>query len=257
MRSPSPLTWFVVLAFASRAPLVAQGAGALPRIEPRPAVPAFLSVLSPLLIPKMFADEYEVREFIRSDEFADVRYRYGDLYAVDAIFDMAMRVCWENRGEALFVSSIATMDHRRVGFRVPLLGPLLWLPLTSEFEEEHGARCAALPRRLYPDSPPGDAGDRDKLQHFFGSAFLAFVTESRVSSSEVGEFVEWGEERFVVGGVRDPRDMRANHQGTEFGLALLHDPATLPSTYLRSAPEDPAPSIPPVDSTYAHNREAP
>ena len=136
------------------------------------------SALSVILIPKIFADVTSLRDYIRSEEFALLRAERGDLRAVDAIFEEASRLCWGNRGEALYVTAMATMDHRRVGVRVPELGPFLWLPLTSEFEGDFADRVARLPSALYPDSPPGTAGDRDKLQHFFGSAFLTFVSGS-------------------------------------------------------------------------------
>jgi hypothetical protein len=47
-------------------------------------------------------------------------------------------------------------------------------------------------------------------------------------------FVEWGEDRFVVGGSYDDRDVRANWQGQEFGLRLLTDRRAVPSLFLRS-----------------------
>jgi hypothetical protein len=115
-----------------------------------------------------------------------------------------------------------------------VLGPVLWFPLSSEFPEEFDARLAALPRRVYADSPPG--GDRDKLQHFFGSAYAALLTESEESAALMGEFVEWGEERFVVEGTADPRDARANAQGRSFGNALLLDPLLLPSGFFDPPP---------------------
>jgi hypothetical protein len=52
----------------------------------------------------------------------------------------------------------------------------------------------------------------------------------------MAEFIEWGEDLFVVGGANDERDMRANRQGTAFGMALLEDETPLPSTYLTAVP---------------------
>jgi hypothetical protein len=133
------------------------------------------------------------------------------------------------------------MDHQRVGVRLPLIGAILWFPLTSEFGGEFRARVDALPSRLYADTPPGRGGDRDKLQHFFGSAFLTAVTESAESADRVGLFIEWGEERFIVGGLNDERDVRANRQGERFGLHLLSDPDTRPSRFFTTdVPGEPA-----------------
>ncbi len=192
-----------------------------------------VTVLAPILLPKFAADTYRLKEFIRSEEFAGIRATLGDPAAVDTLFARARDLSWGNLYEALLISALATLDHRRVGVHLPLIGPLLWFPLTSEFEEDYRSRVAALPRRLYPDTPPDPAGDRDKLQHFFGSAFLAAVSESRDAAGRIGDFVEWGEELFIVGGVADPRDARANWQGQEFGLHVLVRNGERPSKYLR------------------------
>ncbi len=193
---------------------------------------AVLRGISPLLIPKVIADCALLRNYIRSDEFAVFRAAHGDLSGVDAIFREAYRLSWRNPAEALLISALATFDHRRVGVRLPIVGPLLWLPLTSEFQEEFNERLRALPSKLYPDTPPGIGGDRDKLQHFFGSAFLAYTMEDNDPAERVGDFIEWGEERFIVGGVNDVRDQRSNAQGRRFGLRFREDESIQPSEYM-------------------------
>jgi hypothetical protein len=142
------------------------------------------------------------------------------------------------------------MDHRRVGVSVSGLGPLLWLPLTAEFEEDFEARIARLPSALYPDSPPGPAGDRDKLQHFFGSAFLTFFSESVETADEAGRFVEWGEGAFIVDGMSDDRDLRADRHGQDFGLRLRADPSALPSESFRLAIARAPAGGPPRDAPF-------
>ena len=204
-----------------------------PAFERLPEVPEGISFFASLFPPKAVHDLEDLKGFIRSSEFASIRRQYGDLYAVDAIFDHAMRASWNNVYEALIVSLVCTMEHRMFGVRLPLIGPLLWFPLTSEFQEDFQARVKALPRNLYADTPQDPEGDRDKLQHFFGSAFLAYLCESRDSADRVGSFIEWGEEQFIVGGVSDARDMRANRQGEEFGFRLLQDRNLHPSTFFR------------------------
>jgi hypothetical protein len=115
--------------------------------------------------------------------------------------------------------------------RLPLVGSLLWVPLTSEFQEEFLRRRSDLPSRLYADTPPGVFGDRDKLQHFFGAAFLTYVFESGNAASRVGKFLEWGEDALVVEGALDQRDLRANGQGEAFASCLLRGKAVLPSMF--------------------------
>lgn len=193
-----------------------------------------IGLFAPLFVPKLVQDDYLLREYIRSAEFARVRADRGDHAAVDAIFDEAKRLSWGNLYEALFLSLMATMDHRRFGVNLPIVGPLVWVPLTGEFPDEFEARIASLPRHLYEDSPASQSGDRDKLQHFFGSALIAYVFESRETAERVGDFIEWGEDKVIVDGALDERDVRANRHGQEFGLSLLYDRNSRPSMFLRT-----------------------
>jgi hypothetical protein len=191
-----------------------------------------ISFFAPFVFPKVIQDGYQLKEYIRNEEFASIRSQRGDLNAVDAIFSEAMRLSWNNVYEALLISLVATMDHSKFGVKLPVVGPLLWFPLTSEFEEDFRERVAALPRLLYSDSPDKAIGDRDKLQHFFGSAFLTYALESRDGAQRVGEFIEWGEDKVIVDGALDERDFRANNHGQEFGLALLNDKGMKPSAFI-------------------------
>jgi hypothetical protein len=185
-----------------------------------------------LFLPKVTADVQALKDFVRSSDFASEREREGDLKAVDRIFSRAAELSWGNHYEALLLCLAATMDHARFGVDVPIVGPILWLPLTSEFEDAFQERVRSLPTRIYPDSPLTPAGDRDKLQHFFGSALIAYWSESGQSAERVGDMIETGEEQFIVEGVYDDRDVRANNHGRDFGLALIGHPDALPSDFL-------------------------
>jgi len=241
---------------ALHAPLHSQAAGdtaavpALPAPPTHERAPAILRFLSPLLVPKVLQDCWLLREYVCSGELSAVRHAYGDPYAVDCIFDRAMQLCWDNKYEALLVCAFALMDHERFGVRLPVAGIVLWFPLTSEFREGFTARVDSLPSRLYADTPPGREGDRDKLQHFFGSAFLTALTESPAGADRFGLSIEWGEELFIVGGVNDVRDVRANRQGQRFALALLESLDARPSRYLTTEfPPPPEPSdLAPADT---------
>jgi hypothetical protein len=125
-------------------------------------------------------------------------------------------------------------------------GLVLWFPLTGEFSEEYWTRVQALPVRVADDSPAAPGGDRDKLQHFFGSALLAYLSESGEQVDRFGEFVEQGEEQFIVGGVMDERDLEADRRGRNFGFCLLERRDARPSAFLR------APLLRPPDSLWFH-----
>jgi hypothetical protein len=174
----------------------------------------------------------ELKNFIRSDAFAAFRKYAGDARAVDAIYVRAMSLTANNTSLALLIATIGTFDHYVVGLRVPLLS--LTFPLSNESYEDFSARVRNLPSDLYADTPPGGRGDRDKLQHFFGAAYIALSFESRGAAQRVGDFVEAGEDAVIVDGVLDSRDERANWNGTEFGIALLGDNRRYPSEFFRT-----------------------
>jgi hypothetical protein len=222
----------LVALWLAAAPCAAQDAPADSLAEyftfPDPSPFACLFTLFP---PALIAHGNELKEFVRSDAFAHIRAVLGDARAVDAVFVKAMQLTDNNTGIALLMSAVATFDHDIVGVKVPALS--IVFPLTSESTEEFVARRDRLPAHFYGDSPPGASGDRDKLQHFFGSAFLTFTLESPSAAGRFGDFVERGEDAIIVGGVLDERDIRANRQGQLFGVALLDDNRRYPSEFLR------------------------
>jgi hypothetical protein len=175
----------------------------------------------------------EMKDFIRSDQFAAFRRYAGDARAVDAVFVRAMSLTANNTSLALLIATIGTFDHYVVGLNVPLLS--LYFPLSNESYEDFEARVHNLPSDFYPDTPPGSHGDRDKLQHFFGAAWVAMTFESRGAAQRVGDFVEAGEDAVIIDGVLDERDRRANWNGTEFGIALLANNRRYPSEFFRTA----------------------
>lgn len=192
--------------------------------------PSPLSCLFTWFPPFFIQHGIELKAFIRSGTFRRIRQKYGDPRALDAIFIRAMQLTNNNTAVALLLSAISSFDHRLVGVRVPVFR--LFFPLSDESDEEFARRVRHLPAKLYADSPRDSSGDRDKPQHFFGSAFFTFICESEASADRFGEFIERGEDAFIVGGVDDERDRRANHQGQRFGAALLDDNRRLPSDYL-------------------------
>jgi hypothetical protein len=199
-----------------------------------PDVPEAVRFFAPWFLPKVMQDTYGIKEYLCSDEFALLRRERGDPAAVDALYAQALQLSWGNSGEALFLCLMATMEHRRVEVTLPVIGLVIPVPLTGEFEDEFARRLPAIPSAIYADSPRTADGDRDKLQHFFASAFLVVATESAEGVDAMGYFVERGESRYVAGERVDLRDIRANRQGQRFGAAVLAGLDARPSEYLRS-----------------------
>lgn len=180
-------------------------------------------------LPPFFKDEARLKRYLRDERFYELRKRYDDTLAVDAIFDRAMLIADDDVKHALLIATVAVMDHRRLGLRIPLLGSV-YIPLTFESDSLFRIRRTHLPKKLLNDFRR--SSDKDKLQHFFGSAYVAYVFNSDAVARWFGDLFETGEESFVLGGRIDPRDKLANEKGREFGLRLLRDARTLPSDVL-------------------------
>lgn len=196
--------------------------------EEAPPFSCLYTYFPPLLI----QNGVELKSFVRSATFRRIKTLFGDTRAIDAIFFYAMRLTNNNTAVSLFLCTTATLNHSIVGVKAPVFS--LFFPLTSESEEEFNRRVRNLPGIIYADSPRQGEGDSDKLQHFFGSAFLTFISESASAAERFGEFIEQGEEAFILEGRLDDRDYRANRHGQQFGLALLEDHRRVPSQFLIS-----------------------
>lgn len=186
--------------------------------------------LTETFTPKLILDTQKIRAYIRDPRFKELTLRCGDLRAVDGIYLKALKIADYNLSRALFLSLMGTLEHENVEFKIPVVG-VLEVPLTFEADSLFAARMKNLPSRIYPDTPP--EGDRDKLQHFFASAYLSYVSDSPELAKESGDLVEWGEAQFVVGGADDPRDKRSNKHGDAFGRDLAVVKTLLPSDYMR------------------------
>jgi hypothetical protein len=179
--------------------------------------------------PDLVKETRQIRAYVRDVRFGILMKRCGDARAVDAIYLKALKVAEHNLARALFLSLMGTLEHRDVSLKIPIIGPI-GVPLTFEEDSMFNSRFRNLPSRLYADTP--SEGDRDKLQHFFAAAYVSYASESRDIARTGGNLVEWGEAQFVVGGVDDPRDRRANRHGERFGHDLLTVRNLLPSDYL-------------------------
>jgi hypothetical protein len=187
--------------------------------------------LSDTFTPQILIDTKHIREYIRDERFLFLRSRCGDMRTIDAIYLKSLKIADYNIARALFLSFMAVLEHRNVDVKLPILKSLE-VPLTFEEDSIFTARIKHLPSRVYSDSPNGPEGDRDKLQHFFGSAYLAYASEAPDMTRTVGDLIELGEAKFIIGGTDDARDKRANQHGKSFGRDLLVVKTLLPSDYL-------------------------
>ena len=110
-----------------------------------------------------------------------------------------------------------------------MIGTQVQYPLTSSNDSVFLIKNRHLPRNLYFDTPDTKFGDKDKLAHFFGSAFLAYNSSIFDLGDLIGYFVEVFEEEFKVQSVIDSRDMMTNKLGYIFGTFLKTNKSVLPS----------------------------
>ena len=193
--------------------------------------------LSEIFTPQIIVDTKHIRQYILDERFQVLRDRCGDMRTIDAIFLKSLKIADYNIARALFLSFMAVLEHRKIEIKMPIVSSLK-VPLTFEKDSIFSARIKHLPTQVYSDSPTTPEGDRDKLQHFFGSAYLSYASEAPGFTRTLGNLIEWGEPVFIVGGTDDPRDKRANKQGERFGRDLLVVTTLLPSDYLTFQHED-------------------
>ncbi len=183
-------------------------------------------LFNPLVENKVFYVK-RVRDFIRSDEFKIFKDKLGDLIAVDLIYKKSLVICNYDIADALLVCGLSTLDHRKIKFKVPILGLKLPIFLTSESEDEFKLRTANLPSHIFSDT----LDDRDKLQHFFLSAYITYINGGKITADKIGILIEKGE-KFGLNLVWDERDIMTNRLGQEFGFQLHKNPFVLPSRFL-------------------------
>jgi len=168
-------------------------------------------------------------EFIASDYFHKLSTQVNDLALVDTLFLRAVANRDKDYSEALLSLTLAAVPYKKVPIQLPLIRTLVQYPLTSANDSVFLLKNKNLPKNLYFDTPDNDFGDKDKLAHFFGSAFLAYNSSIFDLGDLIGYFVEVFEEEFKVQSVIDNRDMMTNKLGYIFGTFLKTNKSVLPS----------------------------
>jgi hypothetical protein len=170
-----------------------------------------------------------ISQYIASENFFNLKKEIGDVSAVDSIYSTALQFTDQNIAEALLGLMLATVPYREVPVQVPLLSFILYYPLTSADSETFLTKNENLPKNLFFDSPQNNFGDKDKLAHFFGSAFLSYESKFFDLGKLIGYFVEVFEESFKVQSSVDIRDLDVNEYGRFFGELLKENDNLLPS----------------------------
>jgi len=170
-----------------------------------------------------------ISEFIASGEYLILKEKSGELSTVDSIYLEALKLNDNDHSEALLSLTFATVPYNEIPIQIPIIKSNLNFPLISASDSIFKLKNENLPRYIFFDSPMNNYGDKDKLAHFFGSAFLAYSSNFFDLGNTIGYFVEVFEESFKVQSSIDERDLITNKLGNMFGTLLKKNKNILPS----------------------------
>ncbi len=170
-------------------------------------------------------------EFIASDYFLSLNENHYELELVDSIYLHALHYHNYQFSETLLSLTFATIPYKVVPIKIPLFGWIVNYPLIAHNDSVFHKKNENLPKYLLYDSPQTDYGDKDKLAHFFGNAFIAYNSPIFDFGLVIGYFVEVFEEKFKVQSKIDERDLYVNYLGNLFGKELLKNKGIMPSRF--------------------------
>ena len=134
-----------------------------------------------------------------------------------------------NYSEALFALTFAVIPYNAIQLNIPLINSIVTYKLPSAPDDIFTKKNENLPRRLFFDTPGDNYGDKDKLAHFFGSAFISYAQNIFDFGNLIGYFVEVFEQDFEIQNSIDIRDLQTNKLGNIFGEMLKKNKNLLPS----------------------------
>jgi hypothetical protein len=172
-----------------------------------------------------------VSDFIQSEEFAEIRMNSSDIESIDSLYLRTLRFYENDFGETLLALTFGTLPYFEMPLSIPIINKTVKIPLPTP-KNEFSRRIKNLPSHFLSTSPVNDFGDKDKLAHFFGNAFLAYSIPFINVSEFFSIFVEKFEETFKVEGAFDKRDIFVNSLGKKFGKELKVNSSVFPSEFL-------------------------
>lgn len=202
-------------------------------------LPAVILLLaSPLKaqVTKLGASVNEISHFIASDYFKTLSGEKTSLEMTDTLYHRALKIYDGNTSKALLALTFATVPYKYVPVVIPVIKLKVNIPFYAPGDSIFHLKNRHLPRDLFYNSPRDEGGDRDKLAHFFGSAYLAYTSGIFDFTKIIGIFVEEFEEKFYIQSSADPRDIAADELGETFGKALKKECRVLPSEVLLTYP---------------------
>ena len=171
-------------------------------------------------------------EFIASPYFDSLNRSLESAALVDTLYKRALDFYNQDHSEALLALLFVTLPYNKIPATIPILNSAIEIPLPSVNDSLFYLKRRNLPKKIFFDSPATEMGDKDKLPHFFGSAFLSYEVSIFNLSKFMGILIELFEETFKVEGYIDYRDLLADDLGTVFGDMLKNNNELMPSQVL-------------------------
>ncbi len=167
--------------------------------------------------------------FIASGYYEQLQQSNDDLALADTIYLRTVKFENYNYSKALFELTFAVIPYNKIYIRLPLINSIVKFRLTSAPDSIFQLKDENLPKRFFFDTPDDDYGDKDKLAHFFGSAYLSYSSNFFDLTNLIGYFVEVFEQNFEIQNSIDMRDLQTNKLGDIFGEILKKNKNILPS----------------------------
>ena len=168
--------------------------------------------------------------YISSEEFKELKTELNDLELIDSIYSKSIIFTNNDISESLLALTFATLPFDYMPIRIPIINQVINIKLQDVSPSIFNKKNNNLPSYIFFDTPT--TGDKDKLAHFFGNAFLSYNVSIFNISKILGIFVELFEESFKVGGGLDTRDLEVNNYGEFFGKMLNRNNKLMPSEVL-------------------------
>src|SRR3989339_387560 len=83
---------------------------------------SLLRFLGNVVTPDLVNDTRRIRTYVRDERFGILLKRCGEMRAIDAIYLKALKIAEHSVGRALFLALVATLEHRDVNLKVPIIG---------------------------------------------------------------------------------------------------------------------------------------
>lgn len=166
-----------------------------------------------------------ISNYILSPAFSEIH--RDDLVRVDSIYANALRICGNDKSEAMLSLAVIFSPVSKI----KLFGLSVAIPTVGD--SIYRAVSERTPSMLFSDSPKNLFGDRDKLAHFFGSAFLRYSKNLINISYYTGILVELFEDGMNLPGGLDQRDLAADLLGIKFAEETRDNERTMPSSSMK------------------------